>query len=200
MLGRQMIGAVREMPEHIEHIEDVAKEDEQVEEMDIEHIKRKSKVNLDGSYDIYEDVQFKEIMEKQRDIASDLKVNLDEVQSSLKKSKVDETLSRLQALKSKIQRDEKEMKKMIEKDIRYSEYYRNEQEIVLSCDNESSNDDDNWIPKMDDKFKFFYQMMKNIESLPGNDFKKGAQLELEKMNDIAFEMKENREDELGMKF
>ena len=122
MLGRQMIGAVREMPEHIEHIEDVAKEDEQVEEMDIEHIKRKSKVNLDGSYDIYEDVQFKEIMEKQRDIAFDLKVNLDEVQSSLKKSKVDETLSRLQELKSKIQRDEKEMKRMIEKDIRYTAY------------------------------------------------------------------------------
>ena len=89
---------------------------------------------------------------------------------------------------------------MVEKDIRYTEYYRNEQEIVLSCDNESSNDDDNWIPKMDDMFKFFYQMMTNIESLPGNNFKKGAQLELEKMNDIAFEMKENREDELGMKF
>ena len=30
------------------------------------------------------------------------------------------------------------MKKMIEKDIRYSEYYRNEQEIVLSC---NDNDD-----------------------------------------------------------
>ena len=123
MLGRQMIGAVREMSEHIEHIEDVAKEDDKVEEMEIEHIKRKSKVKvtLDGSYDIYEDVQFKEIMEKQRDIASDLKVNLDEVQSSLKKSKVDETLSRLQELKSKIQREEKEMKKMLEKDIRYTE-------------------------------------------------------------------------------
>ena len=39
----------------------IANEDEQVEHMDIEHnIKRKSKVNLDGSYDIDEDVQFKE--------------------------------------------------------------------------------------------------------------------------------------------
>ena len=89
---------------------------------------------------------------------------------------------------------------MIEKDIRYSEYYSNEQEIVLSCDNESSDDIDKWKPKMDDMFKFFYQMMTNIESSPGNNFKKGAQLELEKMNDNAFEMKENREDELGMKF
>ena len=85
MLGKQMIGAVREISEHIEHIEDVAKKDEQVEEMEIEHIMRKSKVNLDGSYDIYEDVQFKEIMEKQRDIALDLKVSLDEVQSSYKR-------------------------------------------------------------------------------------------------------------------
>ena len=50
----------------------------------------------------------------------------------MKKSKVDETLSRLQELKSKIQREEKEMKKMLEKDIGYTEYYRNEQEIVLS--------------------------------------------------------------------
>ena len=49
-----------------------------------EHIKRKS-MTLDGSYDIYEDVQFKEIMEKQRDIALDLKVSLDEVQSSYKR-------------------------------------------------------------------------------------------------------------------
>ena len=42
-------------------------------------------MTLDGSYDIYEDVQFKEIMEKQRDIALDLKVSLDEVQSSYKR-------------------------------------------------------------------------------------------------------------------
>ena len=80
------------MSEDIEHIQDVAKEDELVDEMDIEHIKRKSKLNLDGSW------------------------------------------------------------------------------IVLSCDNDCSNDDDNWKPKMDDMFKFFYQMMTNIENLPGNNF------------------------------
>ena len=54
---------------------------------------------------------------------------------------------------------------MIEKDIRYSEYYSNEQEIVLSCDNESSDDIVKWKPKMDDMFNFFYQMMTNIEGL-----------------------------------
>ena len=42
--------------------------------------------------------------------------------------------------------------------------------------------------------------MTNLESLLGKNFKKGAQLELKKMNDIAFEMKENRQVELGMKF
>ena len=70
-LEKQMIGAVREISEseHNEHIEEVSNEDKQVEQMDIEHIKRKSKVNLDGSYNIYEDVQFREIMVKLRDIA-----------------------------------------------------------------------------------------------------------------------------------
>ena len=36
MMGKQMIGAVREMSEHIEYIEDVTKENEKVEQMDIE--------------------------------------------------------------------------------------------------------------------------------------------------------------------
>ena len=39
MMGKQMIGAVREMSEHIEYIEDVTREDGKIEKMDIEHTK-----------------------------------------------------------------------------------------------------------------------------------------------------------------
>ena len=65
-----MIGAVREMSEHIEYIEDVTGEDGKIEKMDIEHPKTNRKENLDDSYDIHSDVQFKVIVEKQRDIAA----------------------------------------------------------------------------------------------------------------------------------
>jgi len=93
MMGKQMIGAMREMSEHIEYIEDVTREDGKIEKMDIEHTKSRRKENLDDSYDIYSDIQFKEIMERQRCIASNLENNLTVIQSSLKKKKVEECLS-----------------------------------------------------------------------------------------------------------
>ena len=63
---------------------------------------------MDDSYDIYSDAQFKEIMEKQRDIASSLENNLKVIQSNLKKKKVDETVASLKELHSIIQNEEKE--------------------------------------------------------------------------------------------
>ena len=61
-------------------------------------------------------------------------------------------------------------------------------------------EDDDLYPKMDDMFKFFDEMMKNIEKLPGNNFKKGAELEIVKMKCMAEEMKENRSSEIFRKF
>ena len=209
MMGKQMIGAVREMSEHIEYIEDVTKEDTKIEEMEIEHTKTQRKDNLDDSYDIYSDAQFKEIMERQRGIASRLQNNLTVIQSNLKKKKVEETVASLAELNSLVQRDEKEMKQMLGKDIRYMEYYKDEQEAVSSCENESvatgysdddSDDDDYWKPKMDEMFKLFYEMMKNIQSLPGNNFKKGAELEIQKFIEIAEQMERERADEICLKF
>ena len=166
MMGKQMIGAVREMSEHIEYIEDVTREDGKIEKMDIEHTKTKRKENLDDSYDIHSDAQFKEIMEKQLGIASILENNLTLIQSNLKKKKVEETLASLTELRSVLQNDEKELKQMLAKDIRYLEYYKDEQEAVSSCENESvatgyesdddsEDDNDYWKPKMDEMFKFF---------------------------------------------
>ena len=136
MMGKQMIGAVREMSEHIEYIEDVTREDGKIEKMDIEHTKTKRKENLDDSYDIHSDAQFKEIMEKQLGIASILENNLTVIQSNLKKKKVEETLASLTELRSVLQNDEKELKQMLAKDIRYIEYYKDEQEAVSNCENE----------------------------------------------------------------
>ena len=44
MMGKQKIGAVREMSEHIEFIEDVTREDEKKKQMEIEHAKTKGKI------------------------------------------------------------------------------------------------------------------------------------------------------------
>ena len=143
-------------------------------------------------------------MEKQQDIASEIEKGLDEIKLNLKKKKVEETLTSLTNLHLKIKSDEREMKKMLEKDIRYLEYYKDEQEIVISAIDESGNsyidEDDDWYPKMDEMFRFFDEMMKNIEKLPGNNFKKGAELEIVKMKCMAEEMKENRSSEIFRKF
>ena len=109
---------MREMSEHIEYIEDVTREDGKIEKMD----KTKRKENLDDSYDIYSDAQFKEIMEKQLGIAPILENFLTVIQTSLKKKKVEETLASLTELRSVLQNDEKELKQMLAKDIRYLEY------------------------------------------------------------------------------
>ena len=49
-------------------------------------------------------------------------------------------------------------------------------------------------------FKFFDEMMTNIEKLPGNNFKKGAELEIVKMMEIAENMEANRRNEILAKF
>ena len=61
-------------------------------------------------------------------------------------------------------------------------------------------EDEDWYPKMDDMFKFFDEMMTNIEKLPGNNFKKGAELEIVKMMEIAENMEANRRNEILAKF
>ena len=66
----------------------------------------------------------------------------------MKRKKVEETLSSLRTLNSLVQAREKEMKKMLEKDIRYLEYYKDEQETVWRCSDENgdsySDDDDDY--------------------------------------------------------
>ena len=204
MMGKQMIGAVKEMSEHIEYIEDVTRENERIEQMDFEQTKTIRKENLDDSYNIHCDAQFKEIMEMQRDIAADVEDNLVSIESGLKKQKVEETLGNLTKLKSKIKSNEKEMKQKLEKDIRYLEYYKDEQEAVFRCIDENgdsySDDDEDWKPKMDEMYEFLYKMVENIESLPRNNFKKGAEIEIKKMIEIAAEMRNDRDTEIDVKF
>ena len=104
------------------------------------------------------------LTDHKKGIASRLKNNLNVIQLNLKKKKVEETVASLAELSSLVQNDEKQMKQMLGKDIRYVEYYKDEQEAVSSCDNDSvatgysdddSDDDDYWKPKMDEMFKFF---------------------------------------------
>ena len=46
--------------------------------------------------------------------------------------------------------------------------------------------------QMDEMFNYFYEMVKNIEKLPGNNFKKGAELEMKKVIEMADKMKRDR--------
>ena len=96
------------------------------------------------------------------------------------------------------------MKQLLGKDIRYLEYYKDEQEAVYRCidenDDSYSDDDEDWKPKMDEMYKFFYDMIENIENLPGNNFKKGAEIEMKKMIKIASEMRDDRDSEISLKF
>ena len=143
-------------------------------------------------------------MERQRGIASRLQNNLTVIQSNLKKKKVEETVASLAELNSLVQSDEKEIKQMLGKDIRYMEYYKDEQETVFRCMDENgdsySDDDEDWKPKMNEMYEFLYNMIDNIESLPGNNFKKGAEIEMKKMIEIATEMRKDRDTELDVKF
>ena len=61
-------------------------------------------------------------------------------------------------------------------------------------------ENEDWYPKMEEMFKFFDEMLMNIEKLPGNNFKKGAESEIVKMIGIAENMKEYRSTELFVKF
>ena len=96
------------------------------------------------------------------------------------------------------------MKQLLGKDIRYLEYYKDEQEAVFKSINENgdsySDDDEDWKPKMDEMYEFLYKMVKNIESLPRNNFKKGAEIEIKKMIEIAAEMRKDRDTEINVKF
>ena len=49
-------------------------------------------------------------------------------------------------------------------------------------------------------YEFLYKMVKNIESLPRNNFKKGAEIEIKKMIEIAAEMRKDRDTEINVKF
>ena len=53
---------------------------------------------------------------------------------------------------------------------------------------------------MDEMFKLFYEMMKNIKSFLRNNFKKGAELEIQKIIEIAEQMERERDDEICLKF
>ena len=46
----------------------------------------------------------------------------------------------------------------------------------------------------------FYEMIKNIERLPGNIFKKVAEIEIKKVIEIADQMKIDRDNEISLKF
>ena len=92
--------------------------------------------------------------------------------------------------------------------FKYLEFYKDEQEAVpnelvatgYESEDESEDDEDYWEPKMDEMFKYFYEMITNIDKLPGNNFKKGAELEIKKVIEMADKMKRDRDEKVVNEF
>ena len=86
---------------------------------------------------------------------------------------------------------------MLEKDIRYIEEYKNENErqfndsMTLSeIEEERENPPD---PNMEEMFEQFRLMLENVEKLPRDNFKKTADIELTKMIQTSEGKKFDRE-------
>ena len=110
---------------------------------------------------------------------------LREIRTNLKSKKVEETLESLALLDKNVKDERKEIMKMIEKDIRYNEEYKYENErkfndsMTLSeIEEEKENPPD---PNMAEMFEEFRIMLENVEKLPKNNFKRNAEIELTKM-------------------
>ena len=130
-------------------------------------------------------------------IASNMEENLKEIRTNLKSKKVEETLESLAMLDKSVNNERKEMMKMIEKDIRYIEEYKNENErqfnesMTLSeIEEERENPPD---PNMEEMFEQFRVMLENVEKIPRNNFKKTADIELTKMIQTSEGKKFDRE-------
>ena len=182
-LSRQTIGAVKEITEHIEA------ESRETSRMEVE--------KKDQCYEIYCDEQYKDIVKKQIIIISNMDKKLKEIRTNLKSKKVEETLESLAMLDKSVNNERKEMMKMIEKDIRYIEEYKNENErqfnesMTLSeIEEERENPPD---PNMEEMFEQFRVMLENVEKIPRNNFKKTADIELTKMIQTSEGKKFDRE-------
>ena len=88
----------------------------------------------------------------------------------MRSKKVEETLENLALLDNSVKDERKEMMKMLEKDIRYMEEYKDENErhfnesMTLSeIEEERENPPD---PNMEEMFQQFRVMLENIEKIP----------------------------------
>ena len=130
-------------------------------------------------------VYLNNIVRRQINIISDMDEKLKEIRTNLRSKKVEETLENLALLDNSVKDERKEMMKMLEKDIRYIEEYKNENErqfnesMTLSeIEEERENPPD---PNMEEMFEQFRVMVETVEKLPRNNFKRSAEAELTKM-------------------
>ena len=178
-LSRQTIGAVKEITEHIEA------ESREASRMEVENKDEDEVENKDECYEIFCDEQYKDIIRKQTTIASNMDEKLKEIRKNLKSKKVEETLESLIMLDKSVMNEKKEMMKMIDMDIRYSEEYKDENErqfdenMTLSEIEEIRENPSD--PNMEEMFEQFRVMVENIEKIPKNNFKRSAKTELTEM-------------------
>ena len=82
----------------------------------------------DECFEIFCDEQYQDIVRRQINIISDMDKKLRDIRANLRSKKVEETLESLALLDNSVKDERKEMMKMLEKDIRYMEEYKDENE------------------------------------------------------------------------
>ena len=180
-LSRQTIGAVKEITEHIEaesREESVMQVERKDDSFDVQ--------NKEDCFEIYCDEQYKDIVRKQINIASNMDEKLKEIRKNLKSKKVEETLESLSMLDKSVMNEKKEMMKMINMDIRYTLEYKNENErnfdgVSMTASEIEQVLEDPSDPNMEEMFEQFKVMFENIEKIPKNKFKRNAEIELTNM-------------------
>ena len=145
-------------------------------------------------------MQYKEIVEKQKDIAENIHDNLEDLKNNIKTKKVDEVLYNLSNLKDIVDKDQKEMMSMLDKDLEYKEEFERENVEIISSLDESCEEIDEYCPNIKTLLLDFSNMVTCIQKLPKNNFKKSAESEMERIINKAYCIINNRQGVLCSNF
>ena len=106
--------------------------------------------------------------------------------NNIKTQKVDEVLYNFSNLKDIVDKDQKEIMSMLEKDFEYKEEFEREKlDKVISLDEEEEKVEE-YCPNFKTLLLNFSNMVADIQKLPKNNFKKSAESEIEKIINKAY--------------
>ena len=97
-------------------------------------------------------------------------------------------------------KDQKEMMSMLDKDLEYKEEFERENVEIISSLDESCEEVDEYCPNIKTLLLDFSNMVTSIQKLPKNNFKKSAESEMERIINKAYCIINNRQGVLCSNF